>query len=1502
MGSKERHALVEQTNEAAKAREEAYNKMSKLEAQLLDQRIADEFEKFRGQPPEVPGERKVTAKTLKAQKGHLLASVDQAIKAAPEEFTEGNKITISVPGDGEWILDNHKGALKNFRAIAEKYFPDSVSSPEGVGIGGRPLPGLPSIKGKAMPKAVSVDPEDMPALIGDTVSTDQSRFAIQTGYADGQQIVATDGRQLLRIVTDKAPGSVDSPVRLNAKGDVVKSASNYPNYTILFDERPDLMKGGAKTDELWNITNQARALFKGTDRAPAMDLYVNPDGSMGGKADHPGVGTYEHNIKPGAAHLGTYNADYLFNAVDVARRLGNDKVDLYAHGLEEGPIELRGKNSQHLIMGMKMDKVTKETPFRDKTFPPSQKAHGSLPKGLPPLENPDVARTETVKEGGNYRVTLESGKFKVEQEYTTYGTNKDFREVASMALEDLKRPAIENAKELAKQVKEGIGEEPKKNLISKLNSAMQNLAKEREGVIAEGKKRTQAGLAEKVVSKLESAADAARKRLKEKEGGTTFGSGPLHELPNIRDYAIIGAAKIARFGLDKAKFTAEMIAEFGKRIEPHIDRLFEESKALFYRHAEIEKNKATPVQQIIGEATGAARAKVDTIHQIIDTLQSGLKTVRALKDHFTDAPQVSRAEVKLADDFLEADANRIKESLTELVKKELPPSERGIFITAINNATRRSPILTGDPEAMYRHAAEVAARIEERGVEVQKKQAVNAIKDNVAKAMASPTVDLRFKSKIGDMVKQFTFTKPTEATLAKLKSIRDYIRSQEELGHNVDMPKAILESIELLNKVPIKELPLHVLEAMRDRIAMLEKMGRRTVATRQLRWDNEKEEKKRELEGEATNPIEKRPEFTQGLVEGPTPTQKIRNFLNRRLDGAALIDKALLPIDALFDLLGDAKGVYKGWLFKHVRNPIDLGFNAAVVMRDRITKPLLDIIERHNLTDENGRRIGIYAALQQEGGRERLIAMGATPAELAKLESTFSVGERNAYNAMRKALDELLPPVQRLMHELYNIPVTPVENYFPMPREWRKVEVEPKTPAEPKFGEERSFDDLTGFKDLYGDYSPMTSKTEQGMTIERLKGAKTAIKIDAFNVFEQHVNDVAYLLSTQRDIKMIAELAKEDLFVSKYGKVGQSMVLNWLDTVARQGKLGGFRRWDALDALRKNTSAGVIGFRLASQFVHLSNIPLAAERTGVINYASGLRAAFTPEGRQFLKDNFAETFARGGGEPALVEAMAEGSTVFGKQIVPKKYVRAGFAIARFIDQKNSQATVLGMYLRALKEKGIDPATYTEIPIDKEAQARALVMARRAVASPLPKDVPMALSRGAITGQNISIGRAAFQFQNIFLDQWSNMRHDLFRAGIIESLAKTGNPIRASRMLFALGIMILAETGIREASKEVIKDITGYKPKKERSTGAKVGIEVARRFPGMGQITSQLLYGETGVPLLDSALQVPKEIARAVTAKSIKAGDKAKIRAIAGAAQLGGIPGASQIGEVLEKSQ
>lgn len=1043
---------------------------------------------------------------------------------------------------------------------------------------------------------------------------------------------------------------------------------------------------------------------------------------------------------------------------------------------------------------------------------------------------------------------------------------------------------------------------------------------------------TTADILGKVNERLTDAAEAARARLtaKRRKGvGGEFNLGPFGELENIKDFAIIGAAKIAKGSTEFARWAAEMVKEFGEGIKPHLENIFPRSQQAFDDHTSV----VTRVNRVLYEAGLPRRSVAEAgkrsvgksieagveagrniaeaeaapkLASLQDQLSDSIPKAQALREYFAGQEEGGAAgrktateELKLADKWLEADARRIRDSLIAFANASLPVAERGRFLKAIADATKRPPLLTGDPEAMYRRAAAVAARIEDRATDVRKSGVATEIKEAVTNALQSPGVDISYKKRILDAVKRVTFTKPLEATTDALKSTRDYLARQQAAGKDVTMPKDVLDELELLGKVPAKELPEHVLEAIRDKVNLLDKLGRLKVNARKQAWEIEKNDKLKQLSNEATNPVQARPEFRQQPGDPRPLSTKIRNWVNRQLNMGALLDKALLPIDALFDLLGDAKGTYRGWLFRNVRNPLDLDFNAAQVMRDTKTAPLEAIIKEHNLGERESERIGVYAAALQEGGIERLVEMGVKPESIDGILKSITPAEMRAYLAMRTAMDSTLPDVQKLMHELYNIDVKPVPNYFPMPRDWNLFEPEPKPLAEPKYGQEMNFDELSGWKQMLGDFSaPKTTKTERGFTIAREKGATTPIKLNAFDVFFQHMNDVSYLLKTQRDLKMIGEMARDDLFQSKYGNIGRNIVTSWLDTVARQGRIGGFRRIPMLDELRRRTSTGVIGFRLASQFVHLSNIPLAVWRAGgPMWWKAGLGESLSERGQGFLHANFTETFTRGGGEPALVEASQSGLSVFGKQAIPKAVVRAGFAVARKIDQMNAQATTLGIYLRLLNEKGLDAKNYDKLPVDKEAQAQALVLSRRAVASPLPKDVSASLSRGAVTGGNISLGRTIFQFQNIFQDQWSNIRHDLARAGIREK-----NPKLAATAFVSLAAMLLAEMGIRESSKQAIDVLTGHTPKKEISAGERIALEACRRIPFGGQVSNQILYGQTGVPVIDSILDTEKAVKTAATAKKEATQSKALVRAVSGAAQLGGVPGASQVGELIQKAQ
>ncbi len=879
------------------------------------------------------------------------------------------------------------------------------------------------------------------------------------------------------------------------------------------------------------------------------------------------------------------------------------------------------------------------------------------------------------------------------------------------------------------------------------------------------------------------------------------------------------------------------------------------------------------------EAAGEAgrKAGIESTKPLLsdlrDKLSDSISKAQALGEHLRGQQKGSqigaasaKADAEHIDRWLEADSGAIRDGLINLVN-QLPVAERGRFVSAITAAMKRPGLFAGDVkvggkvnpqkitavENMYRKAADVAARIENRISEVE----IRDLEDEIGKFSKwkdSKTIDVPYRQRI----------------------------------------RAELDNFNRLKKAG--GLSKDALEAFKDRLTSLRDIGRSEQTTKTALWEWQKEFAERALKDQETNPVESRPEL-RPLPGDKTPiSMRIRNWLRNAFNKADFFDKAISPIDALFDLMDDAKGTYRGWLFRFARGPVDLGFNEATVKRNALLERFERFVKQTGLTPENAERIGVYAQNLQEGGRERLIEAGLTPTTIDRIVGSMTRNELAAYRLMRRTMDSQLPGITNLMRNLYNSEVKPEPNYFPMPRDWRMFEDKPE--AAPKPGMEPGYDELATWKSLLEDLTPRnTHSARKGFTTERQAGAKTPIRIDAFDIFRQHINDVAYLQEMQPTLKRLGEIGRGDLFREKYGDVGRKIFLDWLDTVARQGGVQSFKRWKLLDTLRRNTSIGIIGFRVASQLVHESNIPYIYARIGTW-FHDGLLESATERGQAFIKRNLAETQERGGSEPAQVESEREGVKIGGVQMISPKVAKASYAIARGLDKINSQGAALGAYLKILKDKGLDWRNYDSIPVDRQAQAEALTLTRRAIASPLPKDVPQALTRGALTGGNVSVGRSLFQFQNIFLDQWSNIRHDLYQAGI-----RSKNPKLAAKMFLAVTGAIALETAIKTGVKEGIQGITGYQPKKdENALQKKVITETLRRFPLGGQIETELMYGESGIPALDATLELPKQVRRLATAQKPETQARALIKTVGAGAQLMGVPGASQAADILSQTQ
>ena len=443
-------------------------------------------------------------------------------------------------------------------------------------------------------------------------------------------------------------------------------------------------------------------------------------------------------------------------------------------------------------------------------------------------------------------------------------------------------------------------------------------------------------------------------------------------------------------------------------------------------------------------------------------------------------------------------------------------------------------------------------------------------------------------------------------------------------------------------------------------------------------------------------------------------------------------------------------------------------------------------------------------------------------------------------------MDEtIFPAIKTLMRDLYNVDVKKEDNYWPLQRDPNYAES--GLPADVKKtdnGETVGFDDLSNWKTLERDFVPRpTTKAEQGMTISRKEGAGGAIRMDAVETVDRHIRQAAHLLATQRDTKMLGEIARADWFKKRYGSLNQDFTIKYLDTVTRDSSPAGSTRTAWIDWMTKNTSTAIIGLRLLSQMKHAANIPFTLKNVRLDYLAKALAAAPTAEGRAFVAKNFSEIAQRYGGEPAIQD-LSNGN-------IWRKIQGGSFVLERSVDALHARAAVVGRYMQELAVKGKDPNQWATLPVDQDAQFRAQLFSRQSVTSPLRKDVPQAISRGTLTGGQMSWSRAMFQFQNTMLRQYGYARHDIWDLGL-----KQLNFNQFATATLAFLAMIAGDSLIVKANKNLLHKIAGgYPVKDDNPVGKEAAAEVLRRIPIAGPMGSAALeYGQTGVPVVDTSLE------------------------------------------------
>lgn len=874
------------------------------------------------------------------------------------------------------------------------------------------------------------------------------------------------------------------------------------------------------------------------------------------------------------------------------------------------------------------------------------------------------------------------------------------------------------------------------------------------------------------------------------------------------------------------------------------------------RASAAEKAAQNEVKNAYKDANRVVKERAQELKENMQGLKSQLTfEQRAAKFGYKAGQQEARERILSQLREKQADTASIRQEIVNYAKDNLPVTFRGKFLDMVSDADSQLDMV------------KAFSRIDKEVEGVNKKAVTSYVKDLVGKIADSKNIAVDYKGKMRELMEGFDLKNRRETTLDRLKSTQAFIDGEKAKGVNVTMPEAVLDSLKILKQKPLADCSQAELENMADRLEMLHKLGETKLSARRAIYDAEKQRLLKDLVDGTKGRISKTPEIPREIGEAAPISDKVKNQFIKALNFAQLTDLTISPMDVVFDHM-DGDAGYTGANFRIFKKTTDTNFGDYLLESSKLKDEINAKAEALGLDEPNYERIGVYAADQQEGGREKLANLGITPEQISKIQLTPK--EMELYQLMRQRLDETRPQIADIMRDVYNEDMGKVENYFSFMTDWNAMSESDVAKRIGAFSEE---------------YGAPQKNTERGFTKSRVGTGDQKIKLNAMDIYQKHIDNALYLIHVGRDNKMLYEIAANPAYGEAVGDRGQALTLQWLDLIAKKGGKDFDKRIFSLDTLRKNVGAAMIGFKLGTALVHSTLLFQGAGMIG--NYEwSGLRnVASSREWREFLMNHFPEVKEKIGNDPAYLE--------FTDNRPLDKIQRAGmWGIEKIIGITGS-ATAAGAYEKYCAEHNI-PLDFSKP--NQDAIQYAQLMMRRAQASSYFKDAPLVLSKGILSEktQNVSLARALFQFQNFMLDRWSLYRHDLARIGI-----QNGDFKKAASIAFYMTLANIAEHGIREMSSHMIAGITGTQAKEDDDFTHTAIKQILSNVPFVSQAMSMMEYGSMPVPSLNVLTKMAdgmKKVGAGRNAREVGSG-YVKLAGVLG--NVAGIPGTNQAEQIAQ---
>lgn len=835
------------------------------------------------------------------------------------------------------------------------------------------------------------------------------------------------------------------------------------------------------------------------------------------------------------------------------------------------------------------------------------------------------------------------------------------------------------------------------------------------------------------------------------------------------------------------------------------------------------------VKNIVREATGQIKEQGGNVSERTAYLQS-------LKDRVKAASQAER--------FTKEEVFNTQRQLTDLIEKsDLTPEDKAKFLTSIKNVQTGEDLQKVLSPTINKKGKEVSPGITKRINDLIEKAQKKSLASDIKK-INTDNIAIDYKQAIEKMQNAVDLNNRTDKTIAKREKIKEFVDKLKAEGRDITIPEKILS---VLDKPTLKDVTVEELTAIKKNIEQLAKLGKTKIVARENVYKAKKEKIKNELlkSAKAINSKE-----IPNVPIGGTRDQWAERYIGA-LNYIERTKVGLTPMEGMADITG----------MQEMKKALDNKFGEYLSFNDENFKKWYAITKDFN--EGNFRRIGAYAISQQEGGIERLANSGITGASNIELTPE----EQKAYELARETFDSYFPDVQRYVKEVYNEDVGQVKNYVSFISDFEQMS------------------DLEMY-DRFGQrpqeaINRRTKTVEQGFTKERAATSNIKIETNIDKIFRRHLDDVGYMLTMGKDIKMYSEVLNAPDLREALGDIGTLAWKQWLDLMARKGGVDSAKRINALDILRRNTGAGVLAFRVSSALVQFSSF---GDTMATIGAEWAMRGASnianSKEWRDFIMNNFPEVRKAVGDDVAFREF---GEDMFGKM------ARIGFKPLQALDGIMRSTAASGAYEKISAERGI-PVDLNNPNIEIIQEATKIM--RQSQGSSFFKDQPLAITAGYGLSDNNSLNKTLLQFQSFMLGRWDNINRQIFRLGI---QSKDYN--KAFMSLFWLTVFGFAgEVFMRRTANA----ITGKKKNKKSSLAGDVAINFIQAIPLVGQLVSAITYSSNPVPIIKTTEDVIEGAGTAFKGKKKSTRTKGALKAVGGAGSLGGIPGASQATQLINE--